>query len=341
MRQAAKYLVKRSLQHLAARFGQHTRNPSEPQLLILMYHRILPADDPRARLEEPGMMVTPETFRLHMQLVQQYFEVLPLSQWIHRKQHQQTLPARCCAITFDDGWRDNYEFAYPVLKEYKLPATIFLVSDMIGKNQSFWPERLAHVITTIAERCPEKWQAECTEWLRSTSSSYAFNRQPPDQEQLSEIIAQLKTFSDQAMHQRIDHIETELQLETTDQPSLLDWEQMNEMCHSGLIEAGSHTCHHIRLNENQESQSLNDEIVLSKSQIEKHLGQTVTSFCYPNGDHCHDAVTLVEQNYQCAVTTRRGWNNPQSRLHLLDRIGVHEDISADKTAFLACLSGWI
>ena len=336
-----KHIAKRSLQYIAANFGRHTRFSKEPQLLILMYHRILPKQDPRARLEEPGMMVTPETFRMHMSLVKQHFEVLPLSQWIKRKQNGETLPARCCAITFDDGWADNYEFAYPVLQEFNLPATIFLVSDMMGTNQLFWPERLARLLTNIALTCPEQWNHPDLKWIKNNTLNYKFTTTPPDQEQLSEIINQAKQLSDDQIHNHINTIETALQLNNKSQASLLSWQQMEEMCASGLIEAGSHTCHHIRLDAGQNEKTLKQEIVQSKSQIEKRLGQPVDAFCYPNGDHSPAAVELVKQNYQCAVTTSKGWNTKNTNAHLLHRMGVHEDISADKTAFLARLSGWM
>ena len=336
-----KRIAKRSLQHIAANFGQHTRTSKEPQLLVLMYHRILPKQDPRAGLEEPGMMVTPETFRMHMSLVKQHFEVLSLSQWIKRKHNGETLPARCCAITFDDGWIDNYEYAYPVLQEFNLPATIFLVSDMIGTNLLFWPERLAHILTEIARNCPDKWNHHSLDWLKYEAVSYDFATTPPDQEQLSEIINQLKELQDDEIHERINTVETELQLDNNSHPSLLNWQQMAEMSASGLIEAGSHTCHHIRLNASQSENTLMREIVQSKSQIEKQLGQPVETFCYHNGDYSPRAVELVKQNYQCAVTTSGGWNTINTDEHLLHRIGVHEDISADKTAFLARLSGWM
>ncbi|MDX2506917.1 MAG: polysaccharide deacetylase family protein, partial [Gammaproteobacteria bacterium] len=311
------------------------------QLLILMYHRILPENDGRAKIEEPGMMVTPETFRLHLQLIKQRFDILTLSQWINAKHSGGELPTRCCCITFDDGWADNYEYAFPILQEFNLPATIFLVSDMINTNLLFWPERLAHVLTEISHNCPDKWNHHSLKWLKHEAVSYNFATTPPNQEQLSEIIKLTKELPDNDIHERINTIETELQLENKSLPSLLNWQQMAEMSASGLIEAGSHTCHHIRLNANQKENTLMREIIKSKSKIEKQLGQPVNTFCYPNGDHSPEAVKLVKQNYQCAVTTSGGWNTINTDEHLLHRIGVHEDISADKTAFLARLSGWM
>jgi peptidoglycan/xylan/chitin deacetylase (PgdA/CDA1 family) len=336
-----KKIIKRGIQHIAAKYGRHTRFGKEPQLLILMYHRILPEQDSRATLEEPGMMVTPATFRMHMSVVKQHFEVLPLSQWIKRKQDGETLPAKCCAITFDDGWADNYEYAYPILKELRLPATIFLVSDMIGTDQQFWPERLARLLTDIALTCPEKWAHPGLNWIKKGAHSYDFSTTPPDREQLSEIINQLKALGDEEIHNRINTTEIELQLDNKSPASLLDWQQMSEMCASGLIEAGSHTCHHIRLTAGQSEETLKQEIVDCKSQIEKQLGQPVDSFCYPNGDHSARAVELVGQHYHCAVTTNKGWNTTSTNEYLLNRIGIHEDISYDKTAFLARLSGWL
>jgi peptidoglycan/xylan/chitin deacetylase (PgdA/CDA1 family) len=337
-----KKTIKRSLQHVAASFGRHTRLLKEPQLLVLMYHRILPPDDKRSLVEEPGMTVTPETFRQHIFILKRYFNIIKLADWIQLKSEGKELPPRSCAITFDDGWVDNFEFAFPVLKELNVPATIFLVSDMVGKNEVFWPERLSRLINVISRHYPQHWAHPELEWLQKDSNNYRFSEKLPTREELSALIANTKSYSDQEVNDRLAHIETVLQIDTGNHsPSLLNWQQVMEMVHSGLVEIGSHTCHHLRLNEQTPGELIKNEIINSKAEIEKNIGQTIKTFCFPNGDYCPQSLELVRQNYTGAVTTQAGWNTADTDIHKLQRIGIHQDIAQDKTAFLARISGWM
>ncbi len=337
-----KQSIKRSLQHIAATFGRHTRASKEAQLLILMYHRILPQNDERTKIEEPGMVVTPETFRQHINFLGDYFNIIKLSDWIQLKQEGKTLPANACAITFDDGWADNYEFAFPVLQELNTPATIFLVSDMIGTNEMFWPERLARLITTISCNYPQYWSHPELSWLQDNPENYLFSDTPPNSEQISRLCASTKDFSDEEVHKRLTHIEKVLQLNTGDYPpSLLNWQQVAKMTSTGLVEIGSHTCRHVRLNNLTPARQIKNEIINSKDEIEKHTAQTINTFCFPNGDYNQQALKLVKQNYLGAVTTQSGWNTANTDVHQLQRIGIHQDIAYDKTSFLARISGWM
>jgi len=340
--QHVKSLLKKPLQILAANYGRHTRKAKQPELLILMYHRILPLQDQRAQQEEPGMMVSPETFALHISIIRERFEIMHLSQWLELKNKGENLPERCCAITFDDGWADNYEYAFPVLQQHNIPATIFLVSNMIGKQNDFWPGRLARVLTNIAQQHSPQWSHSSLNWIKQCKTDFTFSSTAPTQEQLSDIINEMKAYNDDDIHQRLDDIESSLQLDIKDsKPLLLDWRQVNTMCDTGLIEVGSHTCNHIRLTQDGNKEQLQDEIINSKATIEQYTGKEVKTFCYPNGDYSEHALSIVKQNYHGAVTTCRGWNTIESNDHLLQRIGVHEDISNNKTRFLARISGWL
>ena len=301
-----------------------------------MYHRILPADDTRTQYEEPGMVVTPETFALHLRILREYFNIIHLTEWIEKKQKGEVLPAKSCAVTFDDGWRDNFEYAFPVLWKTQTPATIFLVADMIGSTDTFWPQRLTRLIQHVNKH-PEQRSHPVFDWLpdKLTTSSLS-------SEQISVLINKVKQYSDVEIHQYIDNCNKTLGIDDAGTDAdLLDWQQVTAMQASGLVDIGSHTCQHTRLTSQLSSEQLEHEIVDSKAIIEQHIGKPVNLFCYPNGDLCDLAVQKVAQHYDGAVTTQSGWNNASSDVHQLKRMGVHEDIASDKTAFLARISGWL
>lgn len=337
-----KTIVKRGLQHAAARLGPQVRKASEPGLLVLMYHRILPASDPRSQVEEPGMTVTPESFRNHLLILSEYFDFISISEWINRQKKQLDLPEKCCAISFDDGWADNYEFAFPILQELSVPATIFLVSDLVGTHEQFWPEQLAQLLTTIAREQPDQWSHPDLKWLQQAQTGYDFSATIPNREQISEIIAAAKSLSDQDILSRLAHINQLLGLSNEgSQPDLLDWHQVCSMIDSGLVEMGSHTCAHTRLDTRINHDQLEKEVINSKAMIEKKTGRPAKTFCFPNGDYTEQALHLVRQHYSGAVTTMTGWNSADTDHYLLRRIGIHEDIARDRTAFLARVSGWL
>ena len=115
-------------------FGKQLQSPSS-EIRILMYHRVNPSID----LQDQRIAVTPEAFEEQMDwLVSHGWEGVSLQEAITQlRSHDISRNKKQVVITFDDGFLDNYEYAFPVLKKYRMPATIFLTSCKVDKNPDF------------------------------------------------------------------------------------------------------------------------------------------------------------------------------------------------------------
>ncbi len=314
----------RTLLGAAARtVGPHRIPRRRPALWIVTYHRILPADDPRSHSEEPGMMVQPRTLERHLQALDRNFRIVDLGDWVRRRDQGLALPARACAITFDDGWRDNHEFAWPLLKRMGIPATLFVVSDLVGTAYRFWPNRMLDALREIDVQ-DTRWQ-----WLGDGRDRLA----PTD------LIARAKALGTDAwLHERLD--ETLADAQAPAARDLLDWDEIRRMQRAGVFTIGSHTRHHTRLVDGLAAATLADEIVESARLIEAAVGAPCAGFCYPNGDHCEAAVGLVREHYRFAVTTADGFNTASSDTAVLRRTHLHEDATRTTSGLHRRLAGW-
>lgn len=325
--------IKKALQstadHAASVAGPQHRGSGHPRIWILMYHRILPETDPRYVLEEPGMVVKPDTFRMHLDVVSRYFKIFPLGEWLERRNNGQALPPKSCAITFDDGWRDNYDYAFPILKETQFPVTLFAVSHMIGTARNFWPNRVSRLL------------GESPEYLKSIPwlAPHLDTSGPgtPDRDQRSAIIESLKIHPDQQISEWLDKMDPHLNAP----PALMNWDQLREMTSSGLVDVGSHTCSHCRLDAHIDPALIRREVRDSKIRLQEQLSRPVRLFCYPNGDYDADAVRAVGEHYDAAVTTHRGINSASKlKPYELLRIGIHEERCSTEARFASRLACW-
>lgn len=100
---------------------------------IIMYHSINTKSNPQMK----RLVVTPQTFERQMRfLKEKRYNVLPLEVLADLIRNKKKIPARSLAITFDDGYKDNYTYAFPVLKKYNLPATIFIIVNEVDSNRA-------------------------------------------------------------------------------------------------------------------------------------------------------------------------------------------------------------
>lgn len=99
---------------------------------IIMYHSVTPEANPENRLT-----VSTAAFRRQMRFLKSFgYNIVPLEEIAALIRDKKKVPAKTIAVTFDDGYIDNYTYAFPVLKEYKIPATIFIIVDEVGRRQN-------------------------------------------------------------------------------------------------------------------------------------------------------------------------------------------------------------
>ncbi|RKJ98415.1 polysaccharide deacetylase family protein [Alicycliphilus denitrificans] len=107
-------------------------------LTVLMFHRVLPADDPAFALAEREFTFTLGGFRRTLDFVQRHYSVVSLGDLQAARQEQRLLPPNPMLITFDDGWRDTLTYAAPELAQRGLPAVLFLASEVVALDSPRW-----------------------------------------------------------------------------------------------------------------------------------------------------------------------------------------------------------
>ncbi|UPU37766.1 polysaccharide deacetylase family protein [Geomonas paludis] len=285
---------------------------------ILMYHRILDERNFPSYYLQPGMYVMSETFEKHVLFLNKFFNILPFEELIVRIQKGKSI-RRCCCITFDDGWSDNYFHAYPILKTLGVPATIFLATGYVGTSDTFWTEKIScflsqngSLLNDFYNWCPSVLQERCPSWKSAPTIDHVIEflkEQPPSTRE--RVIASIDFRP----------------LEDNPRNQMLTWEQVTEMYASGLVTFGSHTVNHELLDQVGIAQ-IENEIILSGKAIESRVNAPVFTFAYPNGNfNAEIQDVLSRNNYVAAVTTKKGMVSNESDLMRLPRIGVHEDVS--------------
>jgi peptidoglycan/xylan/chitin deacetylase (PgdA/CDA1 family) len=239
--------------------------------VILVYHRFV------GDCKDAGKM-SAEIFEKQIKILKKKFNIITLSTLNSLVGNNNKLPPGSIVLTIDDGHADFYHFAYPLLKRYNVPATLFIATDFVDKDSWLWPDKLNFII----EQCS----------LNSKRIQYdVFDRK------LKFDTVQSKKFSweilsDCCISMRnddclkfLDFLAQELLVKVpmnhTEEFKSLNWDQIKEMKDNG-IEIGSHTCSHPRLTEIDDRQ-LNLELNQSKVILEKELQIPVEGFCYPFG----------------------------------------------------------
>jgi peptidoglycan/xylan/chitin deacetylase (PgdA/CDA1 family) len=120
--------------------GTWHRCRNRRNLTVVMFHRVLPREDERFQGANRTYTVTPEEFEQCISLFASFYNLVSLAQIGAAGVGKGNLPDCPLLITFDDGWQDNFQYAFPILTRHRAPALLFLATEYIGSRRGFWQE---------------------------------------------------------------------------------------------------------------------------------------------------------------------------------------------------------
>jgi len=281
------------------------------------------------------MYVESGTFDMHLRYLKRHFLISPLSEVV--KYLGGSFPPKrqpVCILTFDDGWCDFYTYAYPILSDHGVPATVFLPTKFIGTKDQFWTDslsRLCHGRDPGAAR------------RNQTGSSHPIidlleNGNGSMEARLERSIESMKAFPEEEIRRILDGLRERWGIDPTPQSrDFLTWDEVREMHRSGLVSFGSHTETHRILTTLRDDEIVR-ELRRSKERLAEEgvAGSSFFPFAYPNGNHADYIMKSVKHHgYSLAVTTRKGWNGytDGEKAFELNRIGIHQDMASTDALF--------
>jgi len=299
---------------------------SSRRALILTYHRF------SADLDDDEGKTPARQFARQLEYLTAHYDVVPLSRMVERLIAREPLPSRLAAVTIDDGYRDAYEVAYPLLRRYGISASLFVVTEFADRRAWIWTDKARF----LAQQSPPQ---RLTMQIHDSELRLELNGATSRRDASERINSIIKRLPDELKEETIERLSLALGVAIPQTPpeefSSVTWDQAREMCANG-VEIGSHTLTHPILT-NVDDERLRRELRDSKARLEEVLGHQVDLFCYPNGDNDGRVQRQVAQaGYRAAVTVVNGLNQRGDDLLKLRRVHTERDF----THFLQSTSGF-
>jgi len=244
-------------------------------------------------------------FRQQLELISGYFDVQPLTQAVLRLKAGE-LSGPTAAITLDDGYYNNFTFAFPELQRLELPASIFVCTGLVDTDQTLWACRILRAVLETPLRSMH-WDGR----------TFGLSDRAEKSETMHRLKMRLKQASPEMLESEVDCIERLLGFEArrpvgADSPfRMLSSAAITHMAESGLVEFGAHTQTHAILSR-LTAEEQGREILSSVEHMNRVLQRPCRLFAYPNGNpEDYDEISigwLRQGGVQVAVTAVEGSN---------------------------------
>jgi glycosyltransferase involved in cell wall biosynthesis len=283
---------------------------------VFMFHRVLPSGQ---ECYDREMVTSTDNFAKFLDWADERFQIEPLEEIIAQHATAKYSDRPLAAITFDDGWLDNYVHAFPLIRKRHLSATIFLPLRFIGTTRRFWQEQLWSCVRTL------QGDGNQEAMVREVSRRFSwFPSSLPTADLANEIRRLLMKRSSEEAEEFVQCLRESTQSNEIEERVFLNWDEVRQMQESGIF-FGSHTLNHTLLT-NLAPAEARIEIERSATELRERLRQKQCGFSYPWGAAGPFTRSAAKDTYRYAVTTRAGLVHVRSDPWMLPRIPVSDPI---------------
>ena len=286
-------------------------------LKILTYHRVVPHHIGRDYPLQ-SMLMARDHFEAQMAHLSRHYRVLPFHDAIKRLQADE-LPPRSVAVTFDDGYADNCQYAWPIMKKYGIPGLVFVVTGVLDRTHYLWWDAIWKAMPTLVRLAGEGHDQlkglpeEAMTILQRgahTQDVHAAVRSMGDYVNSLPRATRLPLLEGLLRHTNARGVTDEL---------MMTWDQVRTLSCEGM-EIGSHTNTHVFVDE-LDAAGIQDEVAGSLHRLEAELKTRIRFFSYPKGRIGESVKSAFKGlGIEAAVSTDAGQNKPTEDLYHLRRI---------------------
>lgn len=281
-----------------------------PKILVLVYHRVLP----EVRSNPLNTIVSLKKFTEQIDTLSERFPIISLKSAIDQSISGRAQNKIQVVLTFDDGYVENYEIVFPLLKKKGLNASFFIATDYIGSSSPMWEWQIANLLN--GDRKISSLEID----------GQVISKRPAESESsfIYRIIGIMKSLNTSTISMIIERLKKESKNATLE--VCMSWEQVQEMSRQGM-EIGSHGTSHRSLAKIPLSEALS-EIKSSKEIIESRLKNNCIHFSFPFGSRKDYNQTLIENvkkaGFQTCLLNIHGYNHITKDSFCFKRIIMEE-----------------
>lgn len=329
--------MKRSALSLLDQWGgvAVARGLQRGRAVVLTYHGVLNGSADYDYLNHN--FIAAEVFDEQIRYICRHYRPIALRELVAAYREGRTPSPRSVAVTFDDGFANNFTVAYPILRRHSVPFTVFVTTGLLDTpGAMLWTERAKRSLYFYPERSLSL-QLDGTDVTLDLSSPAARAGASKS------LLNLLKRLPPAARNRALDDLERTcgarpVQAHERERYDFLTWAQAREMASAG-VEIGSHTVSHPILT-TLDADALRHELAESKRHVEAELVQECQSFAYPNGSPAdfgaREKTVLRECGYSCGLSLN-GALNERPDVYEVDRINVGRHL--DPPAFHVAMTG--